>query len=344
MTRPFPHRMGLDCATSAFRNLLDFHGLPMSEPMAFGLGEGLSFWYCHLDGVEMPVMLGQNPYVEHALCERLGVGVTVHEPRTPAEAELALARVRAGVPTVLKADPYYLEYCWRDVPDEPRDHFGEHVLVLTAVDDQHGWISDIWSEELEQVPLAQIRAARSAIEGYEFLLARDRWYELSLPPRWPDLEVIVPGALRSAVETVHAGQGPFGISGIRHAARALPAWIRQSAERDPDQTAHYARLIALRLEQGMLGAAFRPMFFDFLREAGGLLSAGALIAIADDLEHDVVTAWQSVVTDLREVADRLTLRAASTATDDVGPAARIESTLLFAADREEEMCTRILTA
>ncbi len=46
MVNNFIHRTGHHCESSSMRDLFEFHGFPMSEPMAFGLDAtmGFSFW------------------------------------------------------------------------------------------------------------------------------------------------------------------------------------------------------------------------------------------------------------------------------------------------------------
>src|SRR3977135_3052546 len=45
----FSHIPGLHCGSTALRNLLGFHGVELSEEMAFGLGAGACFYYLALD-------------------------------------------------------------------------------------------------------------------------------------------------------------------------------------------------------------------------------------------------------------------------------------------------------
>ena len=40
---------GNHCGSTALRNLLDHHGIPISEELAFGLGAGACFYYLPAD-------------------------------------------------------------------------------------------------------------------------------------------------------------------------------------------------------------------------------------------------------------------------------------------------------
>ena len=42
------HQPGNHCASTGVRNIVNFHGIEMSEAMCFGIGEGLGLWYIDL--------------------------------------------------------------------------------------------------------------------------------------------------------------------------------------------------------------------------------------------------------------------------------------------------------
>ncbi|RKV83171.1 MAG: peptidase, partial [Bacteroidetes bacterium] len=45
MDIPFEHKQYAHCENGATSNLLAFYGLKLSEPMIFGIGSGLLFFY-----------------------------------------------------------------------------------------------------------------------------------------------------------------------------------------------------------------------------------------------------------------------------------------------------------
>jgi hypothetical protein len=49
MVPGYEHIPGNHCGSTALRNLLGFHGVEISEEMAFGLGAGACFFYVVLD-------------------------------------------------------------------------------------------------------------------------------------------------------------------------------------------------------------------------------------------------------------------------------------------------------
>ena len=50
MVPGYRHVPGNHCGSTALRNLLAFHGVELSEEMAFGLGAGACFYFVPMDG------------------------------------------------------------------------------------------------------------------------------------------------------------------------------------------------------------------------------------------------------------------------------------------------------
>lgn len=51
---PHTHRPGRHCGSSAIRDLLEFHGLNLTEAFCFGLGAGLGITYVEIPGTDTP--------------------------------------------------------------------------------------------------------------------------------------------------------------------------------------------------------------------------------------------------------------------------------------------------
>lgn len=65
--RQYCHRPGVHCGSSAIRDLLEFHGLEMTEAFCFGLGAGLGITY-----VEIPD--SATPFIVHV--RSMGFSIT----------------------------------------------------------------------------------------------------------------------------------------------------------------------------------------------------------------------------------------------------------------------------
>ena len=72
----FEHRPGVHCGTSALADALRARGVELSEPMAFGLGAGLGFYYLASPGLSPShVFTGRTLRLEETACEVLGAPV-----------------------------------------------------------------------------------------------------------------------------------------------------------------------------------------------------------------------------------------------------------------------------
>src|SRR3982751_3439249 len=86
--------VGLHCETVATRSLLGAAGLKLSEPLLFGLGEGLGFIYLNLSSLPLPFVGGRTkPFaLTTALCGNLGLECVALETRSKPKAWASLER------------------------------------------------------------------------------------------------------------------------------------------------------------------------------------------------------------------------------------------------------------
>ena len=89
MVPGYRHLPGNHCGSTALRNLLGFHGVEISEEMAFGLGAGACFYYFTLDGQSpSAVHNGRTARLEENFRELTGARA--------GDAHLRRARARRG--------------------------------------------------------------------------------------------------------------------------------------------------------------------------------------------------------------------------------------------------------
>src|SRR3954451_17086439 len=103
----YVHTPGHHCGSTALRNLLGFHGIALSEEMAFGLGAGACFYYLTLEDASPSRWFnGRTARLEESFRELTGAAL---ELRTFAEGDdgawaAAAAEVDAGRPALLLTD------------------------------------------------------------------------------------------------------------------------------------------------------------------------------------------------------------------------------------------------
>src|SRR5919106_3097683 len=156
MVPGYRHVPGNHCGSTALRNLLGFHGVEISEPMAFGLGAGACFYYVVLDE-HSPTRFtnGRAARLEENFLELTEVPLRLRTDPDP-EASWSLARgsVDEGHPVLLLTDLYYLDHYGRSA------HFPGHAVVLAGYDEELAWLSDTAFEDLQTTSLESLREAR----------------------------------------------------------------------------------------------------------------------------------------------------------------------------------------
>src|SRR3954454_4055733 len=98
MVPGYRHVPGNHCGSTALRNLLAFHGVEISEEMAFGLGAGAAFYYVAIDDVSPSRWFnGRTARLEENFLELTGATLrlqTFHRPDLARKA--ALGQVDEG--------------------------------------------------------------------------------------------------------------------------------------------------------------------------------------------------------------------------------------------------------
>jgi hypothetical protein len=258
----FRHTPGNHCGSTALRNLLAFHGVEISEEMAFGLGAGAGFYYLALDDSSPSRWFnGRTARLEESFRELTGAAL---EMRTFAEAEgeaawaAARAQVDAGKPALLLTDIYYLDHYGNSA------HFPGHAVVLAGYDSDVARLSDTAFEELQTTRLENLARARHSghpaypLEGHMFTVgeAIDR----------EQLEAAAPRAIERAVsEMLEPPFGEFaGVPALERLAAEAGSW--PEAVEDWRWCARFAYQVIER--RGTGGGCFRLMYSRFLEEAG----------------------------------------------------------------------------
>jgi Butirosin biosynthesis protein H, N-terminal/Domain of unknown function (DUF4872) len=258
----FVHTPGNHCGSTALRNLLAFHGVEVSEEMAFGLGAGAGFYYLAMDGSSPSRWFnGRTARLEESFRELTGAALELRTFGEEADAqawEAARSQVDAGRPALLLTDIYYLDHYGSSA------HFPGHAVVLAGYDEEAAHLSDTGFEELQTTSLENLARARHSghpaypLEGHMFTVAEalDR----------AQLEAAVPRAIaRAASEMLEPPFGEFGgLPALERLAAEAGSW--PEAVEDWQWCARFAYQVIER--RGTGGGCFRPMYARFLAEAG----------------------------------------------------------------------------
>jgi Butirosin biosynthesis protein H, N-terminal/Domain of unknown function (DUF4872) len=262
MVPGYRHVPGNHCGSTALRNLLGFHGVEISEEMAFGLGAGACFYYVVLDQHSPSRFTnGRAARLEENFLELTGIPLRLRTDTDPdASWELAKEAVDEGRPVLLLTDLYYLDHYGRSA------HFPGHAVVLAGYDEELAWLSDTSFEDLQTTSLEGLREARHAqqpifpLEGHAVDLPQgseiDRDNLIAQAPR---------AIARAASQMLEPPLGEFeGLPALRRFAAEVGDWP-QAAE-DWQWCARFLYQVIER--RGTGGGNFRKMYSRFLDEAG----------------------------------------------------------------------------
>jgi hypothetical protein len=288
----FTPRPGVHCETVATGNLLRHAGIDLSEPMLFGLGEGLGFVLLNLRDLPLPFIGGRTkPFdLTRTLCRALGVRCVEHETTSRARAWRQLAEpLHAGRPVGLQLDSYHLEYFTERV------HFAGHCVAAYGLDGDDVLLVDT------RPAGGAVRCSRGALEAARFatgpMAARARSWTVEVPVDPAPLPDALLGALRGNATTYLApGFGGAGARGIRGLARSLPGWLDGGS--DPAALCTVAGLVE---HGGTGGSLFRRLYADFVAEAAGHLPEHK--AVLEDAGRELDAAareWSAVAAALDE--------------------------------------------
>ena len=162
----YTHRQAGHCESGATSNLFKFHGHDVSEPMAFGIGNGLYFSYIPFLKIQFaPMITFRNlpNTVFYRSMKYLGIDSTVVKKiKDPKEAMLALDRnLEKGIPTGMQVGVFNLTF----FPPEYRMHYNMHNFVCFGKEGNLYHISDTVLEQpqvLTYEDLLRVRYAKVA--------------------------------------------------------------------------------------------------------------------------------------------------------------------------------------
>jgi len=157
----FQHRQSAHCESGVMASLLSHAGLPMSEPMAFGLASGLAFAYLPIVKLSgMPLIAYRMPpkHLIKTLSKRLGARLNSRTFGNPEQGRRELdALLDQGRLAGLQSSVFWLPY----FPPEMRFHFNAHNLLAYGRDGDEYLISDPVFEEPVRCASADLQKAAS---------------------------------------------------------------------------------------------------------------------------------------------------------------------------------------
>jgi hypothetical protein len=275
---PYNHRQAGHCESGATSNLFSFHGLDITEPMAFGVGNGLFFSYLPFLKLQFAPMISFRNFPNMVFkkgTENLGVHSVVRKNiKDPKEAMDALDQnIIKGIPTGLQVGVFKLTF----FPPEYRMHYNMHNLVVFGKEGNMYHVSDTVMEKPQVISYEDLMRVRYA-KGAFAPKGKMYWIE-SITPN-PDFKTAIQkGIKRTVYDMIKVPFPLIGVKGIRWMGRDLKKWPSKLGN---DKASFYlGQILRMAEDFGTGGAGYRYIYGSFLKEAGELFKHDGLLEAAD---------------------------------------------------------------
>lgn len=262
----FEHNQSAHCENGVVSNLLNYNGLQISEPMAFGIASGVFFIYIPFIKVNYAPGFSFRPvpgFIFSRVSKRLGFKIKRLKFNSPKKAQQALdAELRKNNPVGLQVGVYNLTY----FPDEYRFHFNAHNLVVYGKEEDNYLISDPVMPEVTTLSAKELEKVRFAKGPFA---PKGHIYYPTKMPESVDLKRAIIEGIKQTYRHMLAPVPLVGFRGIRYVAKRIRKWPDKIGVK---KTNHYlGQLVRMQEEIGTGGGGFRFIYAAFLQEAGVIL-------------------------------------------------------------------------
>lgn len=274
----FSHLNAAHCESGVTASLLNHAGLPMSEPMAFGIGSGLFF--AHLPFVKI-MDLPLTSYrswpgsIASKAFKRLGVKLRTEKFRSEAAGITRLDELlEQGITVGAQSSVLWLSY----LPKQFRFPFNAHHLIVLERRGDSYLISDPIGEHLVECPqdlFTKCRFAKGALAPMGKIFYCDQKIEQA------DVRRAAIAGLNETCKRMLYTPVPFaGLFAMKYLANQIRRWP-QTIKDEQRRQLHLAQIVRMQEEIGTGGAGFRFLFAAFLQECGTFPGFDAVAKLSD---------------------------------------------------------------
>lgn len=276
---------GQHCETTATGTLLRQIGIELSEPMLFGLGEGLGFIFWNMKSMNFPFIGGRvKPDVlTENIARNLNIELTVKETSSTLKAwNYVKELIDSGQVVGLKLDCFHLQYFSQPF------HFAGHYTALYGYDNENAFLVDTKQQGGQvKTSLKSLTLAR-AEKGP--MSSKNLYYTLHKTDKKIDLQTAVITAIRNnSTEHLNPPITNIGYKGIYKTSSEIVKWFKTSKEIEND----FKTSAMLMEKAGTGGALFRNLYRDFLKESYDLLKLDK-IKKGHEAFVEIADLWSSV--------------------------------------------------
>jgi hypothetical protein len=270
---PYQHKMAAHCETGTVSGLLNYNGLSITEPLVFGIANGIFFGYMKMPSFDFPIFFVRTRpgEIRKKIAKRLGIEFYTKTYKRPEDAQRELDELLAkNIPVVVKVDFFYMNYLkpWLRV------HNNAHFITIIGKEGSKYFVSDCYYQNVAEIDAETLSKGRFA-KGMES--PKGFMYYPTYIPKEIDLEKNIIIGIRKAAYNMLKIPMPFlGVKGINRFAEKVIDWPKLA--RDPEHLSHQVMKINVLLEdQGTGGGGFRFMYATFLRQASEILKNEELL-------------------------------------------------------------------
>jgi hypothetical protein len=274
----YTHRQAGHCESGATSNLFNFYGYELSEPMAFGIGNGIYFSYIPFLKLQFAPMLSFRNFpntVFQRTLKNLGIdGTVIKKFNDPKESMDALDRnLEKGIPTGVQVGVFNLTF----FPPEYRMHYNMHNMVVFGKEGNNYLISDTVMEHpqvLSYDDLLRVRWAKGAFAP------KGKMYWINGINKDLDFKTATAAGIKKTVYELTKIPFPLiGVKGIKWLAKDLKKWPKKIG--NEKASFYLGQILRMAEDFGTGGAGFRYIYGAFLKESGEKFNNEELLVAAD---------------------------------------------------------------
>lgn len=283
--KDFNKFVGQHCETTATGNLLKQIGINLSEPMLFGIGEGLGYIFWNMKVMDFPFIGGRvkPDSLTENICRNLNLNLEVTETSSKKKAwENVTKHIEQGKAVGLKLDCYHLEYFTN------KFHFAAHYAAMYGYDNEFAYLVDTDQQggkvktSLKNLELARSEKGPMSSNNRTYVITKDRnQYDLN--------KVIKKAICNNAVEFLNPPIKNIGYKGILKTSTEIEKWFKKSKDIKGD----FQTTAMLMEKAGTGGSLFRNLYRDFLKESFELLNSEEINEAYRDYT-EIAARWKKV--------------------------------------------------